>query len=303
MWRALYERNAAALLSPRSNWSVDTPHWRPIFLMESLPVVVRFGRLHEEDESTGQASSTVDTHLPIDVNSGIELLHAEDACLATRIEHLELTEWERNLLATSVRKMNDVGMWADIYAVRSSRVFATQVMCSLGVPLCIMVIGAGSGLADFLFRFVAISMSVIGTASRVVEDAYDWRAQAAIRQRTFERMQALFERFCSLSGDLFDQDQDAAAPVAEDHAAVSALSNGSKSAGRARAQPATDGSNACTCVVAASASPAHSPQKKATAGDEFARAQHSGLNFHTYAVEFRALEESCSGQLSERGQG
>ena len=271
---------------PQVPYGIEPSHEAAARVHEEQPQVV--GR--HRDERLARARSELDR------------LHADNQNLALTLEQLELTDSEREVVAVSLRKMNDVGVWAETYALRSSRVFAIQLVCAIGVPLFILAIGQGSEQASQYFRTMAIVLSMVGTFTRAIEDAYDWRLQADVRQRSFARMRALFDSYCSLSGEYFE----ASTPAAD----ASPTKNGSgKQAGRERrAQPAASGAstpNSCTSLVTVSTSapaPAPSPQPPPAAADELAP-QHSGANFRKYVVEFSSLEERCNAQLRERGRG
>ena len=128
------------------------------------------------------------------VLSEVDRLFAEDPATAARVERLTLTDSERDVLSLSVRKMNNLGTWAETYANRTSQLFATQVLCAAAVPVLIGLLGSFSEFVPNLtVRIVAIALSIIGTVCRALEDAYDWKAQAAIRRRCLTRMRLLFD--------------------------------------------------------------------------------------------------------------
>ena len=140
----------------------------------------------------------------------------------------------------------------------------------------------GDFLPDLLMRIAAILLSVLGTATRAIEDAYDWRAQASIRRRCLTRMRLLFDNYCVLSGEYFDPEQ-AGSP-----------------ARRGRATPCSNG-------VLTTTSRRSPPRLTDSMGsrserDSFAGGldlHHSGANFRRYLVTFSALEDECSANLAK----
>ena len=217
------------------------------------------------------------------VKNEYDKLRVEDASSAQRVGRLELTASERDVLSLSVRKMNDLGSWAEAYRVRGSQLFATQILCAAGVPVLIALLGSLPSNTELPMRLIAILLSILGTATKVMEDAYDWRGQAAIRRRQLTRMRLLFDNFCVLSGELFDMAANGHAPGARKtrkepgSGGTSYLNGGTPSAGgRAAVDPS-------------------SPQLQFA--DE-QRNQHSGANLRRYVVAFSALEDECSARLS-----
>ena len=252
---------------------------------------VRLGddRTEEAAIKAGAAATSIVVHDPYVLSSELHRLRIEDLASATRIEQLDLTASECDILSLSVRKMNDLGAWAETYSSRTAWLFATQVVCAAAVPVLIGLLGSFKAYyVDLVMRLVAITLSVLGTLCRVVEDAYDWRSQALIRRRYLTRMRVLFDNFCVLSGEHFDPDQPGA------HAKGYASRRG-------RATPGVSGCFAASPYGAnsesksPSPSPSHAPL--ATSFDEF-RGQHSGANFRRYVVAFSTLEDQCSVSLT-----
>lgn len=236
----------------------------------------------------------------------LQRLKTEDPTSALRIERLELSPGEWDVLALSVRKMNDLDRWADTYSTRNSRLFAIQVGCSALVPVLIALQGSFAG-GELLLRLLAMAFSILGTACRAVEDAYDWRSQATIRRRFLTRLRALLDNFCVLSGELFDPGQTGANAKSyvkpEKRSRATPMINGVFAS-----QPFDGGKDAALArrrlplvsdEVSAQKppSPEHPQAQLAAALDEL-RHQHSGANFRKYVVAFSAIEDECSAALT-----
>ena len=227
-------------------------------------------------------------------------LKREDSSSWQRIGRLELTESERDVLSLSVRKMNDLGEWAEAYRRRGARLFATQILCAAAVPVLIGILGGiPNPTHNLAVRLIAIALSITGTTSKALEDAYDWRGQAAIRRRTLTRMRLLFDNFCVLSGELFDpastgvnvnksvrerKFQSRAEVLAQGGQGLFANGIGTSSVSSAGGKEGT--------------APAMSPQAQLAAALDELRMQHSGANLRRYVVAFSALEDACSSQLA-----
>ena len=234
-------------------------------------------------------------HEPLDEEGGGEpagateyaQLRAVDSISAGRIAQLELTASERDIIALSVRKMNDLGTWAETYRLRGSRLFATHVLCAAAVPVLIALLGSfGDSWIDFAVRVLAIVLSIASTASRAIEDAYDWRAQAAIRRHTLTRMRLLFDNFCVLSGELFDPEFTGEA--------MKPKANG-RSVGSSGMFASTAAQRKASSVERLML---RSPQAQLAAALDELRNHHSGANVRRYVVAFSALEDDCSERLT-----
>lgn len=234
-----------------------------------------------------------------------DMLMSEDKISAARIARIELTENERDVISLSVRKMNDLGAWADTYRLRGVQLFATQVLCAAAVPVLIALLGRfGDERVELGARMAAMLLSIIGTVSRAIEDAYDWRAQAAIRRRTLTRMRLLFDNFCVLSGELFDPEL----------TGVTLSGNRSATKGRNRdvgssgifAPTASDRAYAAERSMErrsqskdhSSALVMRSAQEQLAAALDELRNHHSGSNVRRYVVAFSSLEDSCSESIA-----
>lgn len=272
---------------------------------------VRFDKDVEEEDAIKSSVATININDEHSTQSNeFQRLLKEDAATATRIEWLELTPSERDILCLSIRKMNDLGSWAETYSQRMPRLFATQVMCSAGVPVLIALLGSfESYYGDLTLRLVAIGLSILGTACHAVDDAYDWRSQASIRRRYLTRMRLLFDNFCVLSGAHFDPARTGAnansfvPPMRRTRAMAgidgcfAATPYTSAAHGSSSSSDAKMSSALVPSIGPNSLSPPHPQAQLAAALDEL-RARHSGDNFRRYLVAFSALEDECSAALT-----
>lgn len=217
-----------------------------------------------------------------------ETLKATDALTAARIARIELTAGERDVLARTVMTMNDLAFWSEKWRARGTQLWATQILCAASVPALIGMIGVFDSSARLVMQFIAIALSITGTACRAMEDAFDWRSQSSVRQRVATRMKLLFDSFCVLSGDLFDPEHLHSGPA-----------RGSSRARCCRSAASLSGSVAgYPSVDSPIKQPAPSPQAQLVAALEELRLQHSGANFRKYVVAFTALEQHCSEALA-----
>ena len=267
------------------------------FEMQGSPAFARLTDDQSEESAIKHSSGVTSIRMgAAPVPNEYDKLIKEDSSSGQRIGRLELTASERDVLSLSVRKMNDLGEWAEAYRKRGSRLFATQVLCAAAVPVLIGLLGSfddpGTELA---VRLLAIVLSITGTATKAMEDAYDWRGQAAIRRRCLTRMRLLFDNFCVLSGELFD-------PEATGASVRGAVNGPRKFIPRAQvlAQGGNGVFNACasTISIGSEGKAAPSPQAQLAAALDELRMQHSGANLRRYVVAFSSLEDECSASLS-----
>ena len=133
------------------------------------------------------------------------------------------------------------------------------MLCAGAVPVLIALIGSfGLAAADLFLRIAAIILSIVGTACHAMEDAYDWRSQAAIRSRSLTRMRQLFDAYCVLAGELFE---------------------------------AVEPTNSRIAVR-------RGPPQQTDADSYEQPQQHSGANLRKYVVQFGILEDQCSTSLA-----
>jgi hypothetical protein len=244
------------------------------------------------------SSVSVSVHSPQAVPNEYDKLRREDSSSWQRIGRLELTASERDVLSLSVRKMNDLGEWAEAYRRRGARLFATQVLCAAAVPVLIGMLGSfNDPNTEFAVRVIAIVLSITGTTTKALEDAYDWRGQAAIRRRCLTRMRLLFDNFCVLSGEIFDP----ASTGVNVNKSVRDRKFQSRHEILANGGQGIFANGVGTSSITSAGGkegPALSPQAQLAAALDELRMQHSGANLRRYVVAFSALEDACSSQLS-----
>ena len=108
-----------------------------------------------------------------------------------------------------------------------------------------------------------------------------------MRQRIATRMRLLFDSFCVLSGDLFDESQQRAKRASSRARCI-----------RSEASLSVAGNIEAFAAASKHGGAAASTQAQLVAALEELHLQHSGANFRRFVQAFNALEQECSEALA-----
>ena len=138
---------------------------------------------------------------------------SHQAQAAAQIRSMGLDAISEDEVAYTVIKIDETRAKGDSYAALGQTVFFMQAVTAALVPVLIGIMGSFSESVDNILRIVSITLSIIGTIAKALQEVYVFRPRGQAISERCSAMNDLFHRYVALAGPIFEPRGDKTHPL------------------------------------------------------------------------------------------